>query len=222
MNRYSRLLDLSSFSKEKLSILNNQKILLIGVGGVGQNIATYLITNGVLNLTIIDFDEVEISNLNRQFLLTEEDIGKTKVDVVKDALENRNKEAIIKSYDLKVDISNINKLIEGYDYVIDAVDNWESKLVIARACKEKHLSLLHVGVDGHSGQYCLFKNKSLLDIVDEKILSSRKDGVMGPMVSLISSLASILLLENIVNNRNDSDVLYSFDYKSNQLTKIVL
>ncbi len=108
MSRYDRLLQLSTFSEEKLNLLQSKKILLFGAGGVGQHIATYLVTNGVINLVIVDFDKVELSNLNRQILLTENGVGKPKVNVVKSALLNRNQEAHIRKEEIKVDANNIS------------------------------------------------------------------------------------------------------------------
>ena len=131
MDRYSRLLSLKDFSKEKLDLLKSKKVLIIGVGGVGQHVATYLITNGIININIVDFDNVEISNLNRQILLTEEDINKPKVDVVKAALIKKNSEANIKTINLKIDENNIKDIKLDFDVIIDAVDNWPTRLVIA-------------------------------------------------------------------------------------------
>lgn len=220
MNRYSSLLSLSTFSIDKLNILNKKKILIIGVGGVGQHLSTYLITNGIKDLTIIDYDKVEISNLNRQILLSEEDIGKYKVDVVKKALKAKNKEANITSINMKVDENSIKEIIKDYDVVIDAVDNWKSKLLISKAVKEKNIPLLHVGVDGSRGQYCLFKNASLLDIIDEDIISSPHDGVMGPMVGLISSMAALHLLRYLINEIDEIDYLYHYDQTTNVVGKM--
>ena len=90
MDRYSRLLELKDISEEQLLSLTKKRVLIIGVGGVGQHVSTYLATNGVTNLTIVDYDKVELSNLNRQILLTELDLGKLKVDVVKNALLAKN------------------------------------------------------------------------------------------------------------------------------------
>ena len=211
MSRYDRLLSLSGFTKDKLSLLQSKKILLIGVGGVGQHIGTYLVTNGILDLTIVDFDKVELSNLNRQILLTEDDIGHAKVDIVKRALEAKNSEADIKSLNSKVLVKNASKIIDGFDYVIDAVDNWQSKLVISKTCKEKKIPLLHVGVDGRRGQFCLFIDNSLSDIVSEEILSSPKDGVSGPMVGIISSMAAQFLIKYIVGESDSHDTLFHYD-----------
>ncbi len=220
MSRYDRILELSSFNKDKLEILHNTKVIVIGAGGVGQHVLTYLVTNGIKEIMFVDFDKVEISNLNRQILLSENDIGLSKVEVVKRELRSRNKDAKIECKNLRVDSKNIDELIKGYDVVIDAVDNWETKLVIFNAKKNNKQLFLHIGVDGESGQYCLFKNKSLLDIVDTGIKKSPKDGVLGPMVGTISSLATLHLIRYLVGQNDEVDTLFSFDCKTNQITKI--
>lgn len=222
MSRYSRLLELKDINLEQLLSLAQKRVLIIGVGGVGQHISTYLVTNGVINLTIVDYDKVELSNLNRQILLTENDIGKSKVEVVKDALLARNKDSNITSINLKVDRNNILNLISDYDLVIDAVDNWNSKLVISMGCKKNNIPLLHIGVDGYKGQCCLFLNKSLEDIVTNEIISSPKDGVLGPMVGLISSYASLIAMRYLLNELVETDTLFYFDYLSNRLVKMAI
>ncbi len=222
IERYSRLLQLSDFSKEKLSLLQSTKVLIVGSGGVGQNISLELVSNGFENITIIDFDKVEISNLNRQVLLTENDLGKNKVEVVKKALEARNKDAKITAINAKIDKDNVNKYLSGFDIVIDATDNWPSKLIISDYIKNINGTLLHIGVDGYVGQFVIFKNKSLRDIVDEKVFASKKDGVSGPMVSTISSLAALYLIDYITKENPSSDVLYFYDHKAQNFSKIKL
>ena len=222
INRYFRILELNDISETDLSSLKKKNVLLIGVGGVGEHVATYLLTNGVINLTIVDYDKVEISNLNRQILLTEKDIGKRKVDVVKEALLARNSEANITSLNLKIDEHNISSIINNYDLVIDAVDNWGTKLIIAKETYLKNIPFLHIGVDGYKGQFCLFKNKALTDIVSKDIVSSPRDGVLGPMVGLVSSYASILAIHYLLKKNVESDMIFHFDYFLTRLTKIKL
>lgn len=222
MDRFSRLLELDNISIDNIKLASNKRVLIIGVGGVGQHVSTYLLTNGVNNLSIVDFDKVEISNLNRQILLTESDLGKSKVDVVKAALEARNKDSNIASLNLKIDDNNICDVIKGFDLVVDAVDNWATKLVIARGCKKENIPYMHIGVDGYKGQYCLFKDKSLLDVASEEILSSPKDGVLGPMVGVISSLASISILHYLFGLEVELDTLNYYDYLTNKLVKATI
>jgi len=222
MSRYSRLLSLSSFSKEKLEILKSKKVLIIGVGGSGQHVATYLITNGVEHLRIVDFDVVELSNLNRQILLEEKDVGKHKVHVVKERLLSKNKEAKVQAINLKVDKRSISKIeIEKYDIIVDALDNWESKLIVSEECKKKNVCLLHIGVDGDSGQFAILKNKSLQDIFGKEIDSSPKDGVMGPTVGIIASMASSYLIKFLLGEETEN-IIISYNDKTHDITKIAL
>ena len=221
-SRYDRLLSLSSFSKEDLKVLQSKKVLIIGAGGVGQHVATYLVTNGVEHLTIVDFDKVEISNLNRQTLLTEKDINKSKVGVVKAALNAKNTESTIDSIETKLDESNVNEIITiEYDAVVDALDNWEGKFLISDECQKKNIPSLHIGVDGTSGQYCLFKNKCLSDILSREVVEEKRDGVMGPVVGAISAMASTYLIEYLINKK-DTDVLVSFDFNKLKSSSIKL
>ena len=221
-NRYDRLLSLSSFSKEDLKTLHSKKILILGVGGVGQHIATYLVTNGIEHLTIVDYDKVEISNLNRQILLSELDVGKPKVDIVKKALSDRNREANILSINLKIDKNNADAIISNsYDVVVDALDNWKGKLIIADTCNEKHIPLLHVGVDGMSGQFCIFKEHTLRSIVPPEIEKEARDGVMGPVVGAVSSMAATYLIEFLLNKK-EPDVLIASDFEQNKINSIAL
>ena len=220
MGRYSRLLQLSDFSKEDLKILQSKTILVIGAGGVGQHVATYLVTNGIENLRIVDFDTVEYSNLNRQILLTEKHIGNRKVDVVREALFAKNHDALVKSINCKVDESNVSEIITNeYDAVVDALDNWKGKLLISNECKKLIIPILHVGVDGMKGQYVVFKKCSLEDLVSKDIIGAPKDGVMGPMVGAVSSLASILLIKYLIG-KAEPDELHYIDYESHQFSKI--
>ena len=221
-NRYDRLLSLSSFSEEDLKVLQSKKVLIIGVGGVGQHVVTYLVTNGVEHLTIVDFDKVEISNLNRQILLTEKDMGKSKVEVVKAALNAKNNDAEIKTINVKLDESNASEIISiKYDLVVDALDNWEGKFLISDECHKKNIPFLHIGVDGMSGQYCLFKNKCLSDILSREVVKEKRDGVMGPVVGAISAMASTYLIEYLINKK-DTDVFVSFDFNKLKSSSIKL
>ncbi len=222
MGRYSRTLQLSTFSEEKLAILKRTKVLIIGAGGIGQTVSTYLVTNGVENLTLCDFDVAEISNLNRQILLTEKHLGEPKVDIVKKQLQKRNGEAKIQSLYTKISNDNILDTISGFDVVVDAVDNWATKLTISEACKKAKILSLHVGVDGECGQFCLFKNKSLLDVVDQGVLEEPRDGVLGPMVGAVSTLATLHLIRYLVGDHNFIDTLYFFKAKTNEIVKVSL
>lgn len=124
---YSRLENL--YTQEEFGILNNANILLVGVGGVGSVCFEILIRSGIKNITIVDFDKYEESNLNRQLHSNLGNIGKYKVDVLKEYAYNINP-------DIKVNVINefLNKDskldYESYDYIIDACDSIEAKILL--------------------------------------------------------------------------------------------
>ena len=155
-------------------------------------------------------------------MLTEKHIGEPKADLVKKQLQKRNGEAQIKSLYTKIDKNNVGDTILGFDLVVDAVDNWETKLVISEACKKAKILSLHIGVDGECGQFCLFKNKSLLDVVNQDVLTEPRDGVLGPMVGIVSSLATLHLIRYLVGDHNFIDTLYFYKAKTNEIIKVSL
>ena len=192
-------------------------------GGNSSSNGNNNINNRIENaLNEVNNNDTENQNLNRQILLTENDIELSKVEVVKNALLNRNSEVSIMAINVKFTERNATDLINGYDIVVDAVDSWETKLIIAEACQKSRTSLLHIGVDGEKGQCCLFVDKSLSKIANKEILSAPKDGVMGPMVGLVSSMASILLIDYLTGNSENNDKLFYYDYKSSHIGKVLI
>lgn len=116
---------------ENLIKLKSSKIILFGVGGVGGYCAEALGRAGVGNITLVDFDKVDITNINRQIIATNTTIGKEKAIVMKNRLEDINKDINAVSIINKVSKENINEYnIEGYDYVIDAIDDVKAKIAL--------------------------------------------------------------------------------------------
>ena len=114
------------FSKQiilkKIGIIGQQKlksakVLLLGMGGLGCPLSIYLASLGIGTIGIVDNDKVELSNLNRQIIYNINDIGKYKVDVAKKKIKLINKKIIIKSYKIRVNKTNIDKLIKNFDIV---------------------------------------------------------------------------------------------------------
>ena len=128
---------------EGLNKLKNSNVIIFGVGGVGSFAAEAIARAGVGNLTIVDFDEVDITNINRQIPALHSTIGKYKVDVMKERLIDINPDINIKA------IKNVyNKetsesiLCENYDYVVDAIDMVTSKIHLIETCKKKGLDII--------------------------------------------------------------------------------
>ena len=223
MIRYLRQLELDDFSLKDLLVLHQKKVLIIGVGGLGQPIAFHLLSAGVTHLGLADKDKTEITNLNRQVFIKETDLSKDKVDVVKEELLKRNSDSIIDTYPVFIKKNNIKDIIKTYDLVVDATDNWESKLLINDACHELKIPLLHAGVLGYQGQYVLLPNDqdiSLRNVVDEGILKEPFDGVFGAMVTIVASMAALTAIKYLLGNHEYDNKLVAYDFKNQSLKKL--
>lgn len=124
---------------EKISKIKNLKVLIIGVGGVGGYAAESLARCGVSSITIVDYDRIDITNINRQIIALHSTIGKKKVDVLSTRIKDINPNCQVKTYDLFIDSSNIQFIFDDdYDYFLDCCDTIKSKeLIIREAVKRK-------------------------------------------------------------------------------------
>lgn len=127
----------------KINDVRGKKILLIGLGGVGSYACESLIRSGINNITLVDYDKVDITNLNRQLMTNLDNIGEYKVDVWKNRIKNINPHCQVITINDFIDKNNINDLfIEDYDYVIDACDTIDTKVLIIEKCIEKNIKVI--------------------------------------------------------------------------------
>ena len=136
--------------KEALEKIKKSKILIVGIGGVGGSVATSLIRSGVQNIVLIDFDTVDITNLNRQIVAYHSTIGLKKVNVMKKLLLDINPSIVVKTYEIFVDKDNIKTILddENPTYIIDACDSKETKKALileAISRKIKFISSMGTG-----------------------------------------------------------------------------
>lgn len=120
--------------RDNLKIIKTKKILVVGVGGVGGSVITSLVRSGIENITVIDFDEVDITNLNRQMVAYHSTIGKKKVDVIESIVKDINPKCIVNKYDLFLDKDNIDEIFDRVtpDFIIDCCDSKETKKEIIK------------------------------------------------------------------------------------------
>ncbi|MBR4177996.1 MAG: ThiF family adenylyltransferase [Bacilli bacterium] len=129
--------------KENLSKLNNTKVLVIGLGGVGGILTETLVRNGIKNITIIDNDIVDITNKNRQIIALDSTVGKKKTEIMKERLLDINKECNVTIISEFIDSNNIDLLFnEPLDYVVDACDTVSTKILIIEECLKKNIKVL--------------------------------------------------------------------------------
>ncbi len=137
---YERIINL--IGKDNFKKIQNAKILLVGVGGVGSFVYTSLIRSGFIDITIIDHDKVEITNLNRQLVADLSTIDKSKVDVAKDMATLINKDIKIKAVEAFLDKDNINNLDKDFDFIIDACDSLNTKLELIKFAYQNNIKII--------------------------------------------------------------------------------
>jgi len=149
MDRYSR--QLGVFGTDGQKKLKGSTISVVGAGGLGSSALMYLASAGVGRIRIIDDEDVEISNLNRQVLYTVADVGRKKSEAAVRRLGEMNDEISLESFDSRVDADDAASLISGSDVVLDCLDNWETRFVLNRACVDLGIPLVHGAVEGMNG-----------------------------------------------------------------------
>lgn len=128
--------------EENFNKIQNTRVLLVGVGGVGSFVFEGLVRSGVLNIDIVDFDKVDITNLNRQLMTNLDNIGKDKVDVIEDRGLSINKDLKVGKYKCFLDKDNIDNIDFNYDYVIDCCDCLNTKKEIISKCLLKKVKFI--------------------------------------------------------------------------------
>jgi molybdopterin/thiamine biosynthesis adenylyltransferase len=150
--RYSRQIAVSEIGTDGQERLRSGRVLVIGAGGLGSPAAIYLAAVGVGRLGIVDSDTVELSNLQRQVIHTMADLGRSKTASAAEKLVSLNPAVKVDVYPLRLESRNAAELIEQYDFIIDATDNFESKFIINDACISADRPFCHAGVIRMSGQ----------------------------------------------------------------------
>ncbi|MBW8015793.1 MAG: HesA/MoeB/ThiF family protein [Planctomycetes bacterium] len=150
--RYSRHILLEGVDEEGQSRLLESRVLVIGCGGLGSPVCLYLAAAGVGTIGIVDPDQVDLSNLQRQIAHHTPDIGVDKVESAKNKISAMNPDVKVETHKVWAGAGNIREIIAGYDFVIDATDNFSAKFLINDACFFERKPLCHAGVVGFEGQ----------------------------------------------------------------------
>jgi molybdopterin/thiamine biosynthesis adenylyltransferase/rhodanese-related sulfurtransferase len=155
--RYGRHLLLPEVGAEGQAKLLGAKVLLLGAGGLGSPTALYLAAAGVGTLGIVDDDEVDLSNLQRQVIHTTDRIGTRKVDSAEATIHALNPDVEVVKYPVRLDSSNIMEIIEGYDVIVDGVDNFPTRYLLNDATVRLGIAVVSASILGFDGQLSVFK-----------------------------------------------------------------
>ena len=206
LERYSRHIILKEVGVKGQKRLQNAKVLIIGAGGLGAPAALYLAAAGVGVIGVVDADEVDLSNLQRQIIHTTPDVGKAKVQSAKEAITAVNPEVRVETYRVFATADNIMELIADYDFVIDGTDNFPAKFLINDACVLAKKPFSHAGIIRFQGQLmtyvpqegpcyrCVFQSPPPAGAVP----TCRQAGVVGAMGGVIGSLQAMEAIKYIV------------------------
>ena len=154
--RYSRHLLVPEIGLEGQLKLLDAKVLLLGAGGLGSPTALYLAAAGVGTLGIVDDDVVDLSNLQRQVAHSEARIGVPKVDSAEQAIHEINSDIDVVKYQTRLDASNIMEIVEGYDVIVDGVDNFPTRYLLNDATVRLKIPVVSASILGFDGQLSVF------------------------------------------------------------------
>ncbi len=194
--RYSRHLLLPNFSSKEQENLKRSRVLIIGAGGLGNPVAQYLAAAGVGNITLMDDDIIELSNLPRQVLFAEQDLGQPKVSIMANKLRHLNSHVNIQALPIAFDQGNADELCRNHDLVIDCCDHISSKYRIDDACRRNGRPLIFGAVSRFEGQVALFHGTAGIGYSDVYPQSSLNGnigncetlGVWGASAGIIGSI----------------------------------
>ena len=208
--------------------IKNSKVLIIGMGGLGCPLLTYLASSGVNNIGIVDHDKVEISNLNRQTLFNSSDIGKFKVIQAKAKIDNIYKYIKIKVFREKISKKNITKIIKNYEIVCDGTDNFDTRYLINDECKKSKKVLISAAISKFDGQLFKFnfKNKGscfrcFMPIKPDQQNNCESEGIFSPVAGVLGSLQANEVLKTILQLKDDlNNNILIFNSLNSSLRKV--
>ncbi len=204
VERYSRHFVLKEIGIAGQEKLLNSSVLVIGAGALGSAALFYLAAAGVGTLGISDYDNVDLSNLQRQILHNTKTVGITKTQSAKQTIESLNPDIRIVLHEEKMTVDNISDIIQRYDFIIDATDRFESKFLINDACVLAEKPYVHAGIVRFSGQVLTYvPHKSpclrcLLEDVPPHTVTCTEVGVLGAAVGVLGSIEALEAIKYLV------------------------
>lgn len=152
LERYNRQIMIEGFGEEGQEKLKQAKVFIAGAGGLGSPVSMYLTAAGVGTIRIVDHDKVELSNLNRQILHWDKDIGKSKVDSAIDKLRQLNREVNIEAIAETITEANASQVVADFDLIVDAMDNLPARYLLNKTAIDKGIPFFHGAVSGFEGR----------------------------------------------------------------------
>jgi molybdopterin/thiamine biosynthesis adenylyltransferase len=204
--RYSRQLMLPGFGEAAQLKLKQTKVLLIGCGGLGHAASQYLVSSGIGQLTLVDGDKVELSNLQRQILFRDSDKGFNKAKMAARQLKQLNPHVQITAIEQHLSAVNAEALLTNINWVLDCTDNFKSRKLINQLCKQQQISLISAAAIAQQGQLMLWPfahqqspcYQSLFPDLTDQSGNCSSLGVIAPLPGIIGAMQAMLLIQQII------------------------
>jgi len=200
LDRYARQIILPAFGGAGQAKLKGAHVAIIGAGGIGCPAITYLAAAGVGKLTIIDHDRIELSNLQRQPLFTDTDLGALKAEVAADAARRINPHVEAVAVPERFDAHNAEALLAGAGLILDGCDNFATRLAVNTAAVALHIPLLSAAIGAFEGQVALYEGWRagspcyaclVGDDPDRPGINCAEQGVMGALAGMVGTMAAL-------------------------------
>jgi len=223
--RYSRQIMLNNIKEEGQISLRNAKVLIVGIGGLGNPASMYLAAAGVGTLYLADGDNIEITNLQRQVLFNEDDINNNKADVAAEKLTQQNSEITVEVIDEMLDKELCDYYVSQVDCVLDCSDNIATRYLINQSCVEHKIPLIVGAATGFDGQQLVVDPRDpasacyqCLFPASEKAPATNCQtvGIVGPVLAIIAGMQSLQAIKLLTGNKVQTNQLSLYDGLSNQ------
>jgi adenylyltransferase/sulfurtransferase len=197
--RYSRHILLPEIDVRGQQALIDSHVLIVGLGGLGSPIALYLAAAGVGEITLVDDDVVDVSNLQRQISHHTQDVGRRKVDSAKDKLAAMNPDVKINVVPTRLDQTQLETIIDSVSLVMDATDNFSTRVTLNRVCLKAQKPVVYGAAVRLEGQIFVFDPNEidapcyecLHKHVDDSAMNCAENGVAGPVVGIIGTMQAM-------------------------------
>ncbi len=214
LQRYQRHMDVPSIGYAGQKKIKAARVLIVGLGGLGSPLAVYLTTSGIGKLGLVDHDHVDLSNLHRQILYTESDIGQSKAQCAQHTLQQLNSYCTIQSYSQKITADTVEAILNDYDIIADCTDNFATRYLINQSVAQLNKTLVTAAVNQFEGHVAVFPKNArgcyhcLFGLVDSsKIKNCATAGVLATTAGILGTLQAQHILNYILQPTTQSHFL---------------
>ncbi|MHA2939912.1 HesA/MoeB/ThiF family protein [Vibrio sp. RC27] len=202
--QYHRQISVPEFGETGQVCLDKSSVLVIGCGGLGTLVSSYLVSSGLGSIVISDDDVIELSNLPRQLNYTHQDIGKPKVDTLRNSLVSKSATTRVRAINKRMDALQLSLEVELANVVIDCSDNFESRFLLNQVCHKTRTPLISGSASGWMGQLATYYNRPnsscyqcLIDpsSVDSLNTNCTTVGIISPVTGVVASLQAVEALK---------------------------